>query len=112
MMPNSEGKRGEADNPSIFAATEWHGIGLLPLNDEFRVHAQQEAAQGEVTLADRMFVLKPGAEYTAEWAVVPVATPDSWAFVNQARRLLDVNFPLKIMFAYMNTLTVSVAKSP
>jgi len=33
--------------------------------------------------------------------VVPVAEPDFYAFVNAARRMLDVNFKLDISFAFM-----------
>jgi hypothetical protein len=87
------------DNPSAFAALEDCGVGLVALNDEFRVHVQQAASDREVEIADRTYVLKSGGEYTAEWAVVPVATPNFWRFVNAARRMMDVNFELKYCFA-------------
>ena len=50
---------------------------------------------------DHQFYLPPHKEYTARWAVVPVAEPDFWKFVNAARRLRNVNFPLKLCFAFM-----------
>ena len=40
-------------------------------------------------LFDLFFVLKKGAEYTAEWAIVPVGRADYYTFVNAARRMLE-----------------------
>ncbi len=91
----------DPQNPSIFAASDRGGVGLLPLNDEFQVHVRQEAAAGVLALSDLQFVLRPGASYTAEWAVVPVARPDYFDFVNAARRLLDANFTLGECFAFL-----------
>lgn len=100
--PFKTGRYEHFENPSAFAATTANGVGLVPLNDAFRVHAVQAAHEGEwVELADRSFVLEPGATYVAEWAIVPVTRPDYWAFVNAARRMLDVNFTLKYMFAFV-----------
>jgi hypothetical protein len=100
-MPSRQGHSAEANNPSVFAATAQAGIGLMPLNDEFRVHSEQSAEQGhQIQLSDHAFVLKAGGEYTAEWAIVPVPKPDFWTFVNAARRALDVNFQLQWMFAF------------
>lgn len=100
--PFKTGRYEHFENPSVFAATETGGVGLLPLNDEFRVHAEQSAHEGEwAQLADPSFVLKPGTRYTAEWAIVPVTTPDYWRFVNATRRMLGVNFTLQHVFAFV-----------
>ena len=88
-------------NPSAMAVTDTLGIGLMPLNDEFLVHINQVARDGTIMIRDGQFYLKPGAEYTAEWAIVPVAEPDFWGFVNAARRLRNVNYPLKLCFAFL-----------
>ena len=100
-MPTKSGKHVDGVNPSAFAATGDSGIGLVALNDEFRVHANMIADNGSITLSDPHFVLSPGASYTAEMAIVPVAKPDFYAFVNAARRMLDVNFKLDVSFAFM-----------
>jgi hypothetical protein len=60
------------ENPSVFACAEKSGVGMVALNDEFRIHVDQNVADRAIELADYSFVLKPGAEYTAEWAIVPV----------------------------------------
>ena len=100
-MPTKSGKYSGGANPSAFAATGDNGLGLVALNDEFRVHAEMIADNGSITLSDPHFVLSPGASYTAEMAIVPVAEPDFYAFVNAARRMLDVNFKLDVSFAFM-----------
>ncbi len=92
----------EPANPTSFATTDKSGIGLMPLNDEFQVHVMNSALDGVLGLADNTYVLKPGGTYTAEWAIIPVARPDFWDFVNTCRRIRNVNFPLTQMFAFLS----------
>jgi len=99
--PSGSGVAGEPQNPTAFATTAAGGLGLLPLDDVFRVHITDFAAGGELGIADNNLVLKPGASYTAEWAVLPVARPDYWAFLNAARRLVGANFTLDGAFAFL-----------
>jgi hypothetical protein len=96
-----DGTSGSPENPTTFGATGTSGLGLLPLNDEFLVHTANFAADGSVGLADRQLVLPPGASYTAEWAIVPVARPDYFDFVNAARRLRQANFTIRDCFAFL-----------
>ena len=100
-VPSGSGRQSEPSNPTVFAATAKSGVGMVALNDIFRVHSDQSANKGTISLADRHFVLKGGGEYTAEWAIVPVTKPDMWAFVNATRRLMDANFTLKYMSAFL-----------
>lgn len=99
--PTGTGVAGEPQNPTAFATTAGAGLGLLPLDDVFRVHITDFATGGDVGIADNNLVLKPGVSYTAEWAVVPVARPDYWAFLNAARRLVGANFTLDGAFAFL-----------
>jgi len=97
------GRKASAQNPSIFGTTDRAGIGLFAHSDAFIVHVEMSSSDdGSLRLADRQFVLGRGATYTAKWVIVPVATPDFWSFVNQARRARDVNFTLKHTFAFMS----------
>ncbi|MFZ2640601.1 MAG: sugar-binding protein [Verrucomicrobiia bacterium] len=89
------------ENPTTFGVTGKTGLGLLPLSDEFQVHVSNYAANGALGLADNQFVLQPGKSYTAEWAIVPVARPDNFDFINAARRLLDANFTIPYCFAFL-----------
>ena len=100
--PFKTGRHARSENASVFVTASDSGLGLVPLNDEFMVHAEQSAKDGKyVRIADPCFVLKKGGEYTAEWAIVPVREADYYTFVNAARRMLDANFQLKWMFAFM-----------
>jgi len=97
------GRKADAANPSVFGATQTAGAAMFPLNDEFLVHVEMSSRDnGDLVLADRSFVLEKGKTYTAEWAIVPVPSPDFWDFINQARRARDVNFTLKWTFAFMS----------
>ncbi|MFA6562710.1 MAG: sugar-binding protein [Verrucomicrobiia bacterium] len=89
------------ENPTSFGVTEKTGLGLLPLNDEFQVHVSNYATGGALGLADNQLVLQPGKSYTAEWAIVPVARPDNFDFINATRRLLDANFTIPYCFAFL-----------
>ena len=89
------------ENPTTFGVTEKSGLGLLPLNDEFQVHVSNYVTDGTLGLADNQFVLQPGKTYTAEWAIVPVARPDNFDFINAARRLLDANFTIAYCYAFL-----------
>ena len=100
-LPTGQGRKSEPANPTAFVTTAKSGFGMLPLNDVFRVHGDQSASEGAITIGDRHFVLKAGSEYTAEWAVVPVARPDLWDFVNTVRRMANVNFTMRVLSAFL-----------
>ncbi|MFP3903354.1 MAG: sugar-binding protein, partial [Armatimonadota bacterium] len=89
-------------NPSSYAVTEDAGLGMMPLNDEFQVHVTNSWLDGTLGLSDNSFVLRPGAEYTAEWVIIPTETADFWDFVNIARRVRDVNFTMKYQFGFLS----------
>ena len=100
--PGGKLEKHEPANPSVYAATEHAGVGLLALNDILQVHVKQWVERGTVGLADDCFVLKPRAEYTAEWAILPTAEPDFYSFVNAARRLRGANFTLRHQFGFLS----------
>lgn len=88
-------------NPTTYGAVDNGGIGLIALNDVFRIHVANTLELGTLGLADNGFVLGPGATYTAEWGIIPTATPDYWEFINAARRLVDANFTIDGGFAFL-----------
>lgn len=101
-VEGSSGRLADPSNPSAFAATQKAGIGLFAHNDEFIVHAEMDAHAGAICLADRSYVLEENGTYTSVLMIVPVPQPDFWAFVNQARRVRDVNFTLRWCFAFIS----------
>lgn len=82
-------------NSSTFVKQKKSGLGIFPLDDVTRVHAENYV-KSETTagLADRTLVLPPEKTLTVEIALIP-SKPDYFDFLNILRRELDVNFTLK-----------------
>jgi hypothetical protein len=92
----------DAGNPTTYGVTEKAGVGVMALDDVSQVHVTNFSAEGQVGLADNQFVLKPRAQYTTEWAILPTSVPDYYAFLNAVRRLRGVNFTLDGSFAFLS----------
>ena len=101
-MPSGQGRKSTPENPTALMTTAKSGLGLLPLSDVFRVHGDQTAEKDGIAIGDRQFVLKAGGEYTSEFAIVPVAKPDLWTFINATRRMMNVNFEMKVLSAFLS----------
>ncbi|GMV99144.1 MAG: hypothetical protein AMXMBFR84_02830 [Candidatus Hydrogenedentota bacterium] len=91
------------DNPTVFAAWEDGGIGLVALGDVMRIHMQAFAGKGLLTLADQQLVIGPHATYTATWLIVPARTGSYWAFLNALRRATGANFTIDGGFAFLRS---------
>ena len=107
---STAGTSNSSANPTVFGVLGKTGIGLLPLDDVFQVHIKNYSTGEAIGLADDNLVLKPKSTYTAEWAIVPVATADYFDFINATRRLLDVNFSIDGSFAFMRADPASTGK--
>jgi len=95
------GRTTKTSNATVLATTAGAGIGMIALDDVFRVHFSGQAEGGWAGIADCNLVLRPGAAYTAEWAVIPTDLPDYWRFINAARRLVGANFTVPGSFAFL-----------
>ncbi|MBR2872016.1 MAG: hypothetical protein IKB99_00840 [Lentisphaeria bacterium] len=83
------------NNSSTFVKQPKSGLGLFPLDDVTRVHAENYVKSSTTAgLADRSLVLEPGKKLTTEIAVIP-SQADYFDFLNILRRELDVNFLIK-----------------
>lgn len=111
QRPSGSGLAGEPQNPTAFATSAGAGLGMLPLDDVFRVHLTAFAAGGAFGIADNSLVLRPGAAITAEWAIIPVARPEYWAFLNAARRLVGANVTMDGAFAFLRADPLTAAWS-
>ena len=100
-QPDLAGVMDQPANPTSYAATEKHGIGLLALSDAFHIHVRNAVDNGTVSLSDNFLTIGPKATHTAEWAIVPTDAPDYWTFLNAARRLVDANFTIEGGFAFL-----------
>jgi hypothetical protein len=102
-QPNKSGNVSNPSNPTLCAALEKTAIGMLPLDDVFRIHGSEYFVDGVAGIADNQLVLRPKAAYTIEWAVVPTPEPDYWTFLNSTRRLVGANFPIPGGFAFLRS---------
>ncbi|MCM8820414.1 MAG: hypothetical protein NC932_00465, partial [Candidatus Omnitrophica bacterium] len=103
-------KRGgsnEAANPTTIVITETGSIGLLPLNDVFRVHIQNFVAGNIYGIADNELVIRPKTEYTARWAIFVTEDKDYFSVVNAIRRFFDSNFTIPGSFCFFTPRTKS-----
>lgn len=100
-QPDRSGSITQPANPTVCAGNGRAALGLLPLDDVFRLHATAYALDGTVGLADNQLVLGPGAAYTTEWAIVPVQAADYFDFLNAVRRLVNANFTIDGGFAFL-----------
>jgi hypothetical protein len=74
--------------PSVFFKYRRNGMGILPIDDVFVVHAVPYVGwQNAAGIATEKFALPPGGEHTLEWAVYPTGSGDYYDFVNTFRRV-------------------------
>jgi len=91
-------------------------VGLLALNDVFRVHFQAFAAQGVYGIADNNLAVAPGETREMRFAIFPSEKDDYFGQVNAMRRFLGVNYVIEHGFAFLypdpkNTVTLNPAYS-
>ena len=100
-QPGASGSIDNPSNPTVCAGLDTGGIGLVPVDDVFHIHAKGYGGDGAIGLADNSLVLPPASTYTATWAIVPTSTNTYWGFLNATRRLLDANFLIPGGFAFL-----------
>lgn len=96
-------KRGistEPANPTTIVITEQGSIGILPLNDVFRVHVRNFISKNIYGIADNELVIRPKTEYEARWAVFLTEDKDYFLIINAIRRFLDTNFTIPGSFCF------------
>lgn len=98
-------------NPTVLLLGQRAALGLLPLDDVFRVHAYLTYDAGRAGLLDPGLGRPPGESITLRWRLHPVvrqlgtAKPQAeyWTFLNSVRRGLGVNFTVEGGFAFLST---------
>jgi hypothetical protein len=94
------GNAHDASHPSVFARWGDLSVGLVAVDDVFRVHVRSFAEAGAVGLGDPQLGLEPGKSITLEWSIYPVPKGDYWDFVNAVRRTWDTNFTIPGPFCF------------
>lgn len=86
-------------------------VGILPLDDVFRLHCVNFKEGDACGISDSELVLPPNGSIKMRWRVHPLGRPkpiefepdaDYWAFINSVRRGLNVNFTLDGPFAFLS----------
>lgn len=99
-------KRGNGSNSVnstvICMPQEGGSIGMLALNDVFRVHFRGFAARGFYGIADDNLVLRPGATQEMSFAVFPLRKDGYYDQINAMRRFLGVNYEIARGFAFIS----------
>jgi len=90
----------DAAHPSAFAAWKGLGLGIVAVDDVFRVHVKSFTAAGALGLADEQLGLDGGKSITFEWSLYPVPGGDYWDFINAVRRNWDANYAIPGPFAF------------
>lgn len=85
-------------NSSSFGHNGVNGIGLMPMNTEFHIHAYNYVNGNAIGLIDRETAIPPNAEICQELVIIP-SKPDYWDFINRLRRLNGANISLDGPFA-------------
>ena len=70
-------------------------IGMLALNDVFRIHFQAFATQGIYGIADNNLVIVPGGVQEMRFAIFPSEKDDYYGQINAMRRFLGVNYAIE-----------------
>jgi len=89
-----------AEHPSAFAGWGRFGLGLVAVDDVFRVHVRASADPQGMGLSDEQLGIEPGKSATLEWSLYPVPNGDYWDFVNAVRRAWGSNVAIPGPFCY------------
>lgn len=73
-------------NPTIFFSDAHSGLGMVALDDVFKLQLELGQNGGAGTFKDVNFGLAPGVAYTIEWVLYPQRQADYYYFVNAVRR--------------------------
>lgn len=97
----------ESMNPSVFARLGGSGVGLVAVDDIFRVHVRAGFTSAGVSLSDDRLGIEPGRSHTLEWSIYPTQGDDYWRFVNAVRRNWGSNYEIPGPFIYNSKWTGS-----
>jgi len=75
-----------AVNPTIFLAGENTSLGMVAVDDFYRLQLSLKREGNTGYFENRSFGLPPGDSYTFEWALYPTQTGDYYDFINKVRR--------------------------
>lgn len=81
-------------NPTALARWPELAVGLVAVDDLFRVQGECFSTDDAIGLADRRLGFAPGAAHTLEWSIHPAPGGDYWDVINAIRRDWGSNFTI------------------
>ena len=79
------------ENPTFFLNSPTGSLGLIPGDDILRIHAKNYVVPGAIQIRDEQLLLQPGRKITLKLQVYPVENGDYFTFINQIRKVWDLN---------------------
>jgi hypothetical protein len=99
---SSHGTGNDSINSTTIVMPEDGGsLGMLALNDVFRVHFKAFARRKSYGIGDDELVIKPGVTQEMSFALFPSRASDYYSQINAMRRYLGVNYEIPCGFTYM-----------
>ena len=100
---SSRGNRtGSINSTAIVMPPAGGSVGLLALNDVFRVHFRAFAARKMYGIGDDSLVIKPGVTQEMSFAVFPSEKSGYYDQINAMRRFLKLNYEIPAGFAFLS----------
>jgi hypothetical protein len=105
---NAEGSVGFApQNPTIYAAQSNSGVGLMTREDAMRsatgLFWKKDATVPYAGFEVWNHILPSYGQCTLRWTIAPTSTADYWRFVDTMRKVLNTNFTIPGLAAFITT---------
>jgi len=94
--------RPDSANPTVICLNKNGTIGLIALDDIFRVHFLGFVKEGVYGIADNELVIMPESEVSIKWAVFLSEESDYYSIINLMRNYLGVNFKIEGPMAFIH----------
>lgn len=102
IIPSRSGTRPLPTNPTTICIVKEGAIGLIALDDVFRVHFRNFGKDNYYGIGDEQLVIRPNSEITIKWAVFLSEEPDYYSVINLMRKYLGVNFRIEGPMAFIH----------
>jgi len=84
-----------SSNSTMFFSQEHNGLGIVMVDDFYRLQATMKKNSHQTILENRSFGLPSKTSYTFQWTLYPMSSNDYYHFINTVRRDWKVNTELR-----------------
>lgn len=90
-------------NPTSAASWSKITIGMVAVDDIYRIHSENFCEPNAIGIADRQLAIPVGKSHTLEWSIYPAINGDYWDMINTIRRTWGCNFTIPEATAFNYT---------